>query len=100
MAASESNADFPICCIAVFPACQTHGCDVRPNDPREAYAVRPACWRFRTTQRARKREQAPRTPYASRVTPSCKILAAYLSSGFGGAGASFFGSAFGVSELG
>src|SRR6266566_5870487 len=36
------------------------------GEPREAYGVRPACWRFRATHRAPKREQAPRTPSASR----------------------------------
>src|SRR5206468_665715 len=33
-------------------------------EPREASGVRPACWRFRATQRARKREQAPPTSCA------------------------------------
>ncbi len=38
-----------------------------PGDlPREAYGVRPACWRSRTVPCARKREPAPRTPTASR----------------------------------
>ena len=36
--------------------------------PREAYGVRGACSRFRTSPQIRKREQAPRTPYASRDT--------------------------------
>ncbi len=35
-------------------------------EPREASGVRPACWRFRATHRAPKREQAPRSPCASR----------------------------------
>ncbi len=47
------------------------------SDPREAFGVRPACWRFRATHRAPKREQAPRTPGASRhsvaVLPRCEI---------------------------
>src|SRR6266550_2272757 len=29
------------------------------GEPREACGVRPACWRFRATHRAPKREQAP-----------------------------------------
>src|ERR1035437_1491799 len=33
---------------------------------REAFGVRPACWRFRWIPRVPKREQAPRTPTASR----------------------------------
>src|SRR5207247_8186804 len=35
---------------------------------REAYGVRGACSRFRTALNIRQREQAPRTPYASRDT--------------------------------
>ena len=35
-------------------------------EPREAYGVRGACSRFRTALHIRQREQAPRTPYASR----------------------------------
>jgi hypothetical protein len=38
----------------------------RSELPREAFGVRPACWRCRNAQAARKREQAPRTPNASR----------------------------------
>src|ERR1035437_918525 len=34
--------------------------------PREAFGVRPACWRCRKARAVRKREQAPRTPSASR----------------------------------
>src|SRR5260370_18504242 len=34
--------------------------------PREAYGVRPACWRLGSSLQPRKREQAPRPPYASR----------------------------------
>src|ERR1035437_2227790 len=34
--------------------------------PREAFGVRPACWRCRKAGVVRKREQAPRTPNASR----------------------------------
>jgi len=33
---------------------------------REAFGVRPACWRYRQACALRKREQAPRTPNASR----------------------------------
>ena len=33
---------------------------------REAYGVRGACSRFRIAPHVRQREQAPRTPYASR----------------------------------
>ena len=36
------------------------------NEQREAFGVRPACWRFRKPETVRKREQAPRTPNASR----------------------------------
>src|SRR6266446_7838261 len=36
--------------------------------PREAYGVRGACSRFRTAPHIGQREQAPRTPYASRNT--------------------------------
>ena len=33
---------------------------------REAFGVQPACWRFRSAPGVLKREQAPRTPNASR----------------------------------
>src|SRR6266446_5504623 len=36
------------------------------TEPREAYGVRPACWRFRRPLANGKREQAARTPYATR----------------------------------
>src|SRR5437764_12752476 len=36
--------------------------------PREAYGVRGACSRFRTAPHIGQRDQAPRTPYASRNT--------------------------------
>ena len=36
-------------------------------EPREAFGVRGACSRFRTRSESRKREQAPRTPNASRL---------------------------------
>ena len=39
--------------------------------PREAFGVRPACWRFRTVSGAPKREQAPRAPNASRNPRLC-----------------------------
>src|SRR5205809_3487659 len=41
--------------------------------PREAYGVRGACSRFRTAPHIRQREQAPRTPYASRDTTALVI---------------------------
>src|SRR5438876_12419351 len=41
--------------------------------PREAYGVRGACSRFRTAPHIREREQAPRTPYASRDTTALVI---------------------------
>src|SRR5204863_5468309 len=41
---------------------------------REAYGVRGACSRFRTVPHIRQREQAPRTPYASRhLVPPCRL---------------------------
>src|SRR5437867_12987618 len=40
---------------------------------REAYGVRGACSRFRTAPHSRQREQAPRTPYASRDTTALVI---------------------------
>ena len=43
---------------------------------REAFGVRPACWRCRKAGVVRKREQAPRTPNASRGSSSTAILAA------------------------
>ena len=45
------------------------------TEPREAYGVRPACWRFRWRLETRKREQAPRTPDASRNRQRLKNLA-------------------------
>src|ERR1035437_4762604 len=43
--------------------------------PREAFGVRPACWSCRKAGAVRKREQAPRTPNASRSSvaplPGC-----------------------------
>ena len=43
------------------------GCEgLRGDLPREAFGVRPACWRFPLVPRVLKREQAPRTPNASR----------------------------------
>jgi len=45
-------------------------------EPREAYGVRGACSRFRWRLGVRKREQAPRTPYASRLPEGHKFLAA------------------------
>src|SRR5438552_1884593 len=44
-----------------------------PTKPREAYGVRGACSRFRTAPHIRQREQAPRTPYASRDTTALVI---------------------------
>src|SRR5438552_8436282 len=41
--------------------------------PREAYGVRGACSRFLTAPHIRQREQAPRTPYASRDTTALVI---------------------------
>src|SRR5204863_8925018 len=41
---------------------------------REAYGVRGACSRFRTVPHTRQREQAPRTPYASRRPEPVKAL--------------------------
>src|ERR1035438_5262936 len=45
--------------------------------PREAFGVRPACWRCRKVGVLRKREQAPRTPNASRssVTALARCIA-------------------------
>src|SRR5204862_7259056 len=40
---------------------------------REAFGVRGACSRFRTAPHIRQREQAPRTPYASRDTTALVI---------------------------
>src|SRR5438093_13208223 len=47
---------------------------------REAYGVRGACSRCRLCGAVRKREQAPRTPYASRDTTAAVSIA--LPSGF------------------
>src|ERR1035437_10330420 len=48
--------------------------------PREAFGVRPACWRCRKVGEVRKREQTPRTPNASRSSvaalPRCDHRAA------------------------
>src|SRR6266853_1650317 len=48
---------------------------------REASGVRPACWRFRMAWGVRKREQAPRTPNASRHSvaglPRCAPMCRY-----------------------
>src|SRR6266403_1468561 len=38
----------------------------RTVERRGAFGVRPACWRFGTVRAQREREQAPRTPNASR----------------------------------
>jgi hypothetical protein len=44
-----------------------HRRQTAPDDlTREAFGVRPACWRCREAGVVRKREQAPRTPNASR----------------------------------
>src|SRR5216683_6428510 len=42
------------------------GCAAPLANLAKRMGVRPACWRFRATRRAPKREQAPRTPCASR----------------------------------
>src|SRR5438552_16701811 len=47
--------------------------------PREAYGVRGACSRCRMCGAVRKREQAPRTPYASRDTTALVIRCAICS---------------------
>src|SRR5258708_4024783 len=44
---------------------------------RETYGVRSACWRFYGRLEVREREQAPRTPYASRN----RKLSSYISLG-------------------
>ncbi len=43
---------------------------------REAFGVRPACWRCSAAGAGRKREQAPRTPNAPRSTPPAVPMAA------------------------
>jgi hypothetical protein len=43
---------------------------------REAFGVRPACWRCGAAGAGRKREQAPRTPNASRSSPPAVTMAA------------------------
>ena len=52
--------------------------------PREAFGVRPACWRCRKAEVGRKREQAPRTPNASRgpvvAIPFCAMSICLLPS--------------------
>ena len=45
--------------------------------PREAFGVRPACWRCRMAVVIRKREQAPRTPNASRNSGASLHLCAF-----------------------
>src|SRR5437762_5244574 len=52
-------------------ACPQAG--ITGTKPREAYGVRGACSRFRTAPHIREREQAPRTPYASRDTTALVI---------------------------
>jgi hypothetical protein len=44
--------------------------------PRAAFGVRPARWGSRTVPRARKREQAPRTPNASRGLLAARLRSA------------------------
>src|ERR1039458_4947035 len=48
--------------------------------PREAFGLRPACWRFPTVVTARKREQAPCTPNASRSQTSWHALMSWPTS--------------------
>ena len=48
--------------------------------PREAHGVRPACWRCREGEVGRKREQAPRTPNASRSSVATLLRSGVVSS--------------------
>jgi hypothetical protein len=48
----------------------------RSELPREAFGVRPACWRCRKARVAREREQAPRTPNASRNSAADRNVSA------------------------
>src|SRR5438105_3433817 len=72
------------------PLTTSHDVDratVKP--PREAYGVRGACSRFRCGQNVRisngirKREQAPRTPYASRGSAALRLARLAGHSGIG-----------------
>src|SRR5438876_6537699 len=61
------------------PALRDPQAGITGTKPREAYGVRGACSRFRTAPHIRQREQAPRTPYASRdatalVIRLCNLL--------------------------
>jgi len=51
--------------------------DNAATEPREAFGVRPACWRCLKAGEVRKREQAPRTPNASRGNSSTETLTAW-----------------------
>jgi hypothetical protein len=51
--------------------------------PREAFGVRPACWRCRKAGVVRKREQAGRTPNASRSSPAALPRCAFALSPHG-----------------
>jgi hypothetical protein len=51
--------------------------DNAATKPREAFGVRPACWRCLKSGEVRKREQAPRTPNASRGNSSTENLTAW-----------------------
>src|SRR5438876_2928301 len=55
------------------PALRDPQAGITGTKPREAYGVRGACSRFRTAPHIRQREQAPRTPYASRDTTALAI---------------------------
>src|SRR6266704_51020 len=57
--------------VVVGRVCPQAG--ITGTKPREAYGVRGACSRFRTAPHIRQREQAPRTPYASRDTTALVI---------------------------
>src|ERR1039457_3220855 len=46
------------------------------NRMEKAWRVRPACWRFFSVAAARKREQAPRTPNASRNSAADRNVSA------------------------
>src|ERR1019366_4396978 len=69
---------------------------------REAFGVRPACWRCRWAEAGRRREQAPRTPNASRNSiaawPLCAISISLPLSLLGSGRRGFGRSATGVSR--